>query len=835
MLSSAWLSIPVEWWCLILFQFPNDLSGHTSKQIQNQVSDSNTFAPGWPGIAPRWTSSAKTGVGTALNRTSHVWFTLSHGILNEVYYPRVDTACTRDLGLIVTDGKAYFSEEKRHCKFEVSPVEPGVPAFRLVNTELGGKYRIEKEIFADPHRNVVVQKIRFETLDAAVNFRLYALLAPHLGNFGNHNTGWIGDYKGVPMLFAEFPGGLALALACSVRWKKMSAGFAGFSDGWQDLSQNFQLTQEYQRAENGNVALTGEIDFGASGGEFVLALGFGGIWAEAAAQAHATLLDDYPSVFRVYVSQWKGWQKTLLPLDRNEDHDVYRASTAMLRVHESKDFLGGVIASLSIPWGFNKGDEDLGGYHLVWPRDLVETAGGFLASGAVGDAIRVLHYLEATQEVDGHWPQNMWLDGRPYWGGSQMDEAAFPILLVDLLRREAPGSLHDLRRWWPMVQKAAGFIARNGPVTQQDRWEEDAGYSPFTLAAEIAGLLAAADLADAVGESAVTDYLRDLADNWNENIERWTYSKNGDLARQIGVDGYYVRIAPPETDCAASPTDGFVPIKNRPPGQDLERASHIISPDALALVRFGLRAPDDARILATIKVIDAILKVKLPQGPCWYRYNDDGYGEHADGSPFDGTGIGRAWPLLSGERAHYELDAGDKKSAEDLLQTLALSANGSRLLPEQVWDAADIPDRELFFGQASGSACPLVWAHSEYIKLVRSLKDGKIFDQPPQTVQRYRIDKLKARHWEWRFNNKCRIVPKGKTLRIAVQAPAIIHWSKDGWQTVQDLPAKNTGLGIYIADLPTHLLDAGHTVVFTIFWQDAQRWENVDFSVNIQD
>jgi glucoamylase len=800
------------------------------------VSDSNIAAPGWPGIPPRWTSSAKSGVGTALNRSSRVWFTLSHGILNEIYYPRVDMACTRDLGLLVTDGKSFFSEEKRHCKFEVAPVEPGVPAFRLVNTELGKKYRIEKEIFADPHRNVVLQKTRFEALNQAEksNYHLYALLAPHLGNFGDHNTGWIGDYKGVPMLFAEFPGGLALALACSVPWKKMSVGFAGHSDGWQDLSRNFQMTQQYARAENGNVALTGEIDL-TNSGEFILALGFGGIWAEAAEQARASLLDEYDSLFRDYVSQWRNWQKGLMPLDRGGDHDLYRSSTAMLRAHESKDFLGGVIASLSIPWGFNKGDEDLGGYHLVWPRDLVETAGGFLAAGAVGDALRVLHYLEATQEADGRWPQNMWLDGRAYWGGSQMDEAAFPILLVDLLRREAPSALGDINRWWSMVRRAAGFVACNGPVTQQDRWEEDAGYSPFTLAVEIAGLLAAADLAEAAKEPAIAIYLRDLADTWNDNVERWTYSTNGGLARQIGVDGYYVRIAPPDADCAASPTEGFVPIKNRPPGQDREQASHVISPDALALVRFGLRAPDDPKILNTIKVVDALLRVKLPQGPCWYRYNDDGYGEHADGGPFDGNGVGRPWPLLSGERAHYELDAGNKNVAEDLLRTMSLSSNRTRLLPEQVWDTADIPDRELFFGKASGSACPLVWAHSEYIKLVRSLKDGKIFDQPPQTVKRYRIEKRKAAYWEWRFNNKCRIVPAGKTLRIATLVPAVIHWSHDGWQTANDITARDTGLGIFLADLPTSEMDAGHTIVFTFYWPEAKRWEGADFSVMIQD
>ncbi|HEX6805478.1 MAG TPA: glucan 1,4-alpha-glucosidase [Terriglobales bacterium] len=794
-----------------------------------------SYAPGWPGIPPRWTSSAKTGVGTAFSRSSRVWFTVSHGILNEIYFPRVDSACTRDLGLIVTDGKNYFSEEKRHCTFEAMAVEPGVPAYRLSNTELGKRYRIEKEVFADPHRNVVLQKIRFVPLAGKLaDYRLFALLAPHLGNVGINNTGWVGDYKGVPMLFAENPAGLSLAFACSESWKETSAGFTGSSDGWQELSHNFELKQTYERAENGNVALTGEIDLQACDGEFILALGFGWIWAEAGEQVRASLLDDYDHLLRDYTAQWHGWHKTLLALDTKHDHDLYRASTTILRVHESKDFLGGVIASLSIPWGFNKGDEDLGGYHLVWPRDLVETAGGFLAAGAPGDALRVLLYLEATQEAGGNWPQNMWLDGRSYWSGLQMDEAAFPILLVDLLRREAPSVLGDLKRWWPMVRAAAGFIARNGPVTQQDRWEEDAGYSPFTLAVEVAGLLAAADLADTAHQGAAAAYLRDLADTWNESIERWTYSTDGDLARQIGVDGYYVRIAPPETDCAARPAEGFVPIKNRPPGQDLERASHIVSPDALALVRFGLRAPDDPKILNTIKVVDALLKVKLPQGPCWYRYNDDGYGEHVDGSPFDGTGVGRAWPLLAGERAHYELAAGNLTGAQELLRSIELSTNGSRLLPEQVWDSADIPERELFLGKPTGSACPLVWAHSEYIKLVRSLRDGSIFDQSRQTVKRYQVEKRQAVYWSWRFNNKCRSIPQGKKLRIALLAPAMVHWSDNGWRTTQDTETAESGVGVHFADLPTDSLASGREVIFTFFWLQGQRWEGADFNVGIE-
>jgi glucoamylase len=799
------------------------------------VAETDRIAPGWPGIEPRWTSSSKTGVGTARNLHSRVWFTISHGILNEVYFPRVDQACTRDMGLIVTDGIAYFSEEKRHCLFENSPLEPGVPVYCLKNTEKQGRYRVEKEVCSDPYRNVVLQKIRFVPLEGDLSrYRLYALLAPHLENFGVGNTAWVGDYKGVPMLFAERER-TALAFACSVPWKKASAGFVGLSDGWQDLSRNYQMTWEYTRAEKGNVALTGEIDLMACGGEFVLALGFGGIWAAAAQEARSSLIESFDELRDLYVRDWASWQKRLLELDTpKRENDLYRASVAVLRTHESKDFLGGVIASLSIPWGFNKGDEDLGGYHLVWPRDLVETAGGFLAAGAPSDAIRVLRYLESTQETDGCWAQNMWLDGRAYWSGVQMDESAFPILLVDALRRYAPKELGPLERWWKFVHRAASFVVRYGPVTQQDRWEEDAGYSPFTLAVEISALLAAADLADAVGEKKTARYLRDGADNWNDNIERWTYATNTMLAKKVGVEGYYVRIAPADDSVAASPVQGFAPIKNRPPDQSSTKATRLISPDALALVRFGLRAPDDPRILNTIKVIDSLLRVELPQGPCWYRYNGDGYGEHEDGSPFDGTGVGRPWPLLAGERAHYELAAGRPEVAQQLLQVMESSANRGRLIPEQVWEGQDLPEFDLFRGKPSGSACPLVWAHSEYIKLRRSLKDGRIFDQPPHTVQRYIVEKQNSNLRGWRFNNKVHDIPPGKQLRILLLSPASVHWSFDRWQTAQDTETDDTGLGSYVVDLPTEQLPAGSQINFTIFWRKEQRWEGTDFSVTVE-
>ena len=793
------------------------------------------FAPGWPGISPRWTSSAKSGVGTALNPHSRVWYTFSHGILNEIYFPRVDQACTRDLGLLITDGQSYFSEEKRHCRFENVPISPGVPVFQLTNTSLDGRYRIHKELFSDPFRHVVLQRVRFEPRQGKISdYRCYALLAPHLANWGKGNTGWLGDYKGHPMLFAQRDQ-VTLAFACSRPWRARSVGFVGYSDGWQDISKHFRLTQEYTRAENGNLALTGEIDLAASDGQFVLALGFGRNCWEAGQQVLSSLLEDCGQICAHFVKQWESWHQTLLPLDQPiRDPDLYRSSMAVLRTHESKDFVGGMIASLSIPWGFNKGDEDLGGYHLVWPRDLVETAGALVAGGAVIDALRVLRYLESTQEADGHWAQNLWLDGRPYWGGVQMDETAFPILLLDLLRREAADMLGDLRRWWPMVRNAASYIVRNGPVTQQDRWEEDGGYSPFTLAVEIAALLAAADIADLVGEPVPAAFLRDTADAWNDSIERWTYALNGELARELGVEGYYVRIAP-DTDGAASPLQGFVPIKNRAPDSSSARAATVISPDSLALVRFGLRAPDDPRVINTVRVLDNFLRAKLPEGPCWYRYNGDGYGEHEDGSPFDGTGVGRPWPLLAGERAHYELAAGRTANAAALLRVMELSpAGASRLIPEQVWDQADIPELELFKGKPTGSACPLVWAHSEYIKLRRSLRDGRIFDQPPQTVQRYLVEKRRCEHFMWLFQNKVRTLPCGKKLRIALLAPATIVWSPDDWKTTQETATRDTKLGVYIADLPTSEMQTATSLVFTFRWEADGHWEGTNYTVRVE-
>ncbi len=789
----------------------------------------SVLPPGQPGIPPTWTSSAKSGVGTSAGTHARVWFTISHGILDEVYFPFIDQPNTRDLGLLVTDGAEFFSEEKRDTNSEIAPIATGIPGYILTNTCKHGRYRIRKVIIGDPRRDVVLQQIRFEALIGSVaDYRVYALLAPHIENSGSANNAWTGQHKGVPMLFAQ-RGGTALALACSSSFLAMSCGYVGVSDGWRDISEHKRMTWFYDNAPEGNVALTGEIAV-PQNGEFILALSFGRDAPEAGQQGLSSLVQPFDDSVQRYIEEWQQYQERRELLDNLANGiNYYRVSTALMKTCESKDIPGGLIASPSIPWGFAKGDNDLGGYHLVWTRDQAEGAGALLAAGDVEGAYQVLIYLLSTQEPDGHWPQNMWLEGTPYWIGIQMDETAFPILLADVLRRADGLGKLDV---WPAVRKAATYLVCNGPVTPEDRWEEDAGYSPFTLAVEVAALLAAADFADQAGEPDTATYLRDTADIWNTNIERWTYVTSSELALVHGVDGHYVRIGSADVADAASPYFGFVPIKNRTPDHSSASAASIVSPDALALVRFGLRAADDPRIENTVRLIDATLKKETKTGPVWHRYNEDGYGEHEDGSAFDGTGVGRGWPLLAGERAHYELARGNREEAERLLHVMEAQSSDGGFLPEQVWDADDIPELELFNGKPSGSAMPLMWAHAEYIKLLRSLRDGRVFDMPPQTVQRYLVEKRTAKFTVWRFNQKSSSVPLGFTLRIELLAPATIVWSRDAWKSKLTDPAHMTRLGVYFLDIPTSEIPAGTVLQFTFEWANGQ-WEGSDFSVAV--
>ncbi len=783
------------------------------------------LAPGGPGIQSKWTISSKSGVGTAPGIHNCLWFTLASGIVTEVYYPFIDQANTRCLEFFVTKGKDFFSSERHNAAHVTKNLEEGIPAYHIANTSNEGSYEIQKTIIVDVHSEVLLMKTEFKPLKGKLNdYHLYLYLNPLINNSTENTDAWRENQKGKNLFFAQ-AGDTALALGATAPFKIMTCGYVGVSDGIEDLKTHKRLTSTYRKVNSGNVGLMGEIDLQACDGKFTVALAFGRNPAEAGLRARTSLNRKWETALSEYLTEWKNSQKvfTNLKIKDPELSQLYKSSLMVLQSHSTKRIRGSIIASLSIPWG-NSGLPNIGGYHLIWPRDLVESAQAFIAAGDISGARHVLEYLISTQESDGHWAQCMWVNGTPYWSNVQMDETALPILLADMLKRM--NGLKDLDPW-DMVEKASKYILRNGPATRQDRWEENCGYTPFTVASEIAALLAAADFYDEKGKTQSAQYLRETADLWNEHIETWLYAKNTPLAQQAGVEGYYIRIKPLRTQ------ESFIPIRNRPIEYQKFLASNIVSTDALSLIRFGLRAPDDPRILNSIKMIDTMLKTETETGPVWHRFNQDGYGEHRDGSFYDGTGNGRGWPLLTGERAHYEAAKGNYAEAENLAKLLYKQSNETHLIPEQIWDDHNVPEKGLYNGQPSGSAMPLVWAHAEFIKLMKTLKDKKVFDMPPQTVERYLKLKTTSPYALWKFNHRIETLTSGKIQRIEVLAEALVRWTTDDWKTWHDSHTADTGLGVYHLDLPTAKLPVGTPIEFTFHWIESDSWEGQNFKTLI--
>lgn len=786
-------------------------------------------APGHPGIKPTWSPGPKTAVGTAINDKSNVWFSVSHGILNEVYFPRVDTPSVRDMGFLISDGQNYFSEEKTDTDSDVTWFHSGVPGFKVVNTSRDGKYVITKQIISDPNRDSLLIHNSFDILDPSLELNVYNLLAPHLANLGYENNAWIEDNEGVITLLAQRED-CALACICSVPFTQASVGYVGVSDGWQDINQHKLMTHQYNLAKDGNVALTAQLDL-SKDHEFVIVLGFGVDRNQAVANARASLDSGFEKLKHQYIAEWQDWHQKS---NKNQLKLTSFAlnSVAVLKVHQSKNPRGAIIAGLASPWGESRSDDDPIGYHIVWIRDMVESASGLLSVGYDKDIHSIISFLQFSQSPDGHWSQNMWLNGDPYWNGVQMDETALPILLINYAHKLKSIKNSDIIDYWSMIKKAAGYILRNGPVTQQDRWEEDPGYTPFTMATEIAALLAAADFAELNNEFSLAKYMRQTADNWYDGIDRWLYATNTDWSKQFKVMGYYERIVPVDNSLVTR-SNQTVQVKNVPADQASEKISHLISPDALALVRFGLRQANDSRITDTIVLIDNLLKLTTPAGVSWHRYNGDGYGEQANGAAFNGTGIGRAWPLLSGERGHYELANNNINAADELLHNVEAFANKTDLLPEQIWDSDDIDQHELAFGRPSGSAMPLAWAHAEYLKLSVSLLNGAVCDMPEQTVARYLEQKTISKYRSWRFNHKIRSINCGKLLRIEVLSPALIRWTTDSWLTYKEQETFDSGVGLYYADLDVANLKDKSQVCFTFFWQHSQSWQQDNFTIDV--
>jgi glucoamylase len=795
-------------------------------KFTNQVE-----AFGWPGSEPRWTHGAKDGVGTAYAASSRVWFTFWNGIVTEVYYPTVDRPQLRDLQYLITDGKSFFHDEKRNLESRLEHLPDHGLGYRCTNSDPAGRYAIVKEIITDPHLACVLQHTRLTGDESFLSgLRMYALCAPHIEVGGWGNNGLVARVAGRTVLIAEREG-TWLALAATVPFSRVSCGYVGKSDGWTDLAGNFQMDWEFDRAPDGNIALTGELDLTGTR-EFTLGLAFGNSQHHTVSTLFQSLGTPFAEHHKRFGEQWARSGECALPLEKNsgDGGNLYRASFSLLRAHEDKSYPGAFIASLAIPWGEAAGDADQGGYHLVWTRDMVNSANAMLAAGDHATPIRALIYLDVCQERSGGFAQNFWINGEPYWRGVQLDEVAFPVLLAWRLKRE--NALQDFDPY-PMVLRAAAYLVRHGPLTPQERWEEVSGYSPSTLASNIAALICAACFARERGDEATAKYLEEYADFLECHVESWTVTTEGTLLP--GVTRHYLRILPERADNPnpdEDPNHGNITIANRQPGaRNVFPAKEVVDAGFLELVRHGIRRPDDPIVVDSLKVVDAVLKVETPFGPCWHRYNHDGYGQREDGGPFVGWGQGRVWPLLTGERGHYELAAGH--DTKPFVRAMESFASATGLLPEQAWDGPDRPEVYMYCGKPTGSAMPLMWAHAEYIKLLRSVRDGKVSDLIADVAKRYLGERAHHCSFEvWKFTRQVRSVKRGYVLRIQVPASFRLHWSGDEWQTEKDAPSSTTTLGVEFVDIPIPAAQRA-PIRFTFFWTAAGHWEGRDFMVSV--
>jgi len=800
----------------------------------------NSVAFGAPGIEPRWTSSAKEGVGTAYHTSCRLWFTLSHGIVNEIYYPHVDQPNTRDFQFLISDGETFCHEEKRDLTHAIEYPERDCLFYRLTNVEPRRRYRLVKYVFADPHRSVLLVHTKLEVLDESLRGRLsvYALLAPHLAGCGAGNSGWCSEIGDNKLLHAQRKN-THLLMACSSGFSRRSVGYVGFSDGWQDLMHNFKMDWEFKAAENGNIALTAEVEL-RDDREFTVAVALGRSYQSAATKLFQSLAEPFELKRESYIRQWQRAvidPKFDFTSDTTDDGGMYRLSRCVLLAHEDKVFQGAIVASLSIPWGETKSDQDLGGYHLVWTRDLVHSATALLATGQIGTPLRALIWLAAIQRPDGSFPQNSWIDGTAYWSGLQLDQVAFPILLAWRLHKQDALDLFSPRA---MILRAAARLIAQGPVTAQDRWEENAGYSPSTLAVVIAALVCTAEWAKEFGKTEVADFILAYADWLVVHVEEWTVTTEGELVE--GLPRHYIRINPADPvapDPHADPNKTIIQLAN---GGGIHPARNVVGGDFLHLVRFGIRKPDDAIVRDSIEVIDGVLKRELPQGPGWRRYNHDGYGQKDDGSAFDGTGVGRCWPILTGERGHYELAAG--RDSKPFIRSMEDFANEGGMLTEQLWDGPDLSHKgrthsgesgtHMKPGCPTGAAMPLCWSHAEYVALVRSRHDGVCFDRVDPAFERYVLNPAQSRYEIWTVRHPLRLAPPGKILRIIVAAEATIVWSTDNWiRRDESQTSYQPELNLWFADFPTAEWPQGSAFAFTFFWKRDQRWEGRNWQVNI--
>lgn len=702
-----------------------------------------------PGHDAHWPTAAKDGFGTSNTSASKIWFTLAEGVLTEVFYPRLDVPNVQCLQLLIVSGN-LVETERDDTTHQTQMLDDTSLVFRQINTAKSGQYKITKSYVTDPRSNTVLIDIKVE---AKAPHRFYVYYDPSLNNSGMHDSGWIEDGALVAAdhevtsalisssgfeLLAQRERDFTYANAAS-RYGSGN-GFLGVNDGLTVL-RNSPLAGEaktFSRAEDGNVVqvatlrgLTGVDISGrvihkgeSSHSHVTLALAFARTAREAVATARSSLAKGFPRVSADYKLGWSYYVRNL-PVVEAKFQKQFRAAAMVLHGLEDKTFRGATIASPSIPWGGgpNANENTISGYHAVWARDLYHVATALLALGDVPGANRALDYLfYRQQKPDGSFPQNSRVDGRTLGGGVQMDQVAFPIVLAVTLKRT------DKVMWLKHIKPAAEFIVHNGPGTNQDRWEEKSGYSPATIAAEIAGLVCAAEVAKQNGEIETGERYLGIADNWASKAVTWTATKTG----SYGNGSYYLRLSGNE-----DPNDGASMEINSNGGTYDERT--IVDNGFLEFVRLGIRRVDDSLVVHSLEVSDKLLKKTTPNGVAFYRYNHDAYGERPDGEAYDSrSGKGRLWTLLAGERGEFELAREGRASAIPYLESLMGFANQGLMIPEQVWDQEQSPTPALVFGKGTGSATPLAWSLAQFIRLAVNIKAGRNLETPSAVIDHYR-------------------------------------------------------------------------------------------------
>jgi glucoamylase len=669
---------------------------------------------GWPGVVPNWSSAKKVQTGTSFNRKSLVWFTNAQGVLTESYFPTIDQAQIKDAGLLITDGKNFLVEERTNTLQKVEVLSPSL--VKLINRDHLNRFEVEHTFYTLTEKSVIVDEVTVRSFQDGLNY--YLLINSALNNTGYQDTGKVLDKQ---FVFSE--GETTLKVSSTIGFQKMSVGYVGFTDGFQDLQNNYVMDFQFPEAHDGNVAGLGHLALPAAKGEYRFYIVY------SFENDDMTFSPEELAIHKnAYTKEWESYYAKLnTPANLNEQHlQLYYRSLFALKVHEDKLNPGALIASLSKPWGettFEKPGVQVGGYHMVWPRDLYHVCLALIHAGDIQTTYDALNFLKRIQYQDGVWsygerviprqgafPQNVWVDTREYWGGLQLDQTAYPVhIFYQLwLRADEAQKSQLLKDYGTMIKLALEFIQNYGPWTAQERWEENYGISPDTFAAATSALI--------MGQRIFQNdkYLK-TAHGWltkpGDNIHTWTYTTSGHFD-----DGhYYIRIAGCNGYISQwNPNNGvFCHVANSP---HYVEQTHMIDQGFLKLALLGLVPASDARIKRSKKVVDNHIKVKTPKGSGWYRYSHDAYGEDQKG---------RLWPLLSGEHGRYAIarfEEGDLswKEAEvevdRILDSYIGFANLGGMLPEQVFEHS---------GEGTGAATPLAWSHAEYIKLLWS-KELKI-------------------------------------------------------------------------------------------------------------